>query len=114
MAGEAQAFKAWMRNRFPDRGLAEFNIGVGMYTGEAVIGDIGTPRRTEFTAIGDTVNAASRLEGATKEMKCVIVAGESTIEAAGPGVRTGKVETLTVKGRAEPIRAYEVLGIDNS
>jgi adenylate cyclase len=114
MAGEAQAFKAWMRNRFPDRGLAEFNIGVGMYTGEAVIGDIGTPRRTEFTAIGDTVNAASRLEGATKEMKCVIVAGESTIEAAGPGVRTGKMETLTVKGRAEPIRAYEVLGIDNS
>lgn len=112
MAREAEAFKAWMRNRFPDRGLAEFGIGVGLYTGEAVIGDIGTPKRKEFTAIGDTVNAASRLEGATKEMKCVVAAAEPTIKAAGAGVRTGKVETLTVKGRSEPIRAYEVLGID--
>jgi adenylate cyclase len=113
MAREAEAFKAWMRNRFPDRGLAEFAIGVGLFTGEAVIGDIGTPKRKEFTAIGDTVNAASRLEGATKEMKCVVAAGEQTISAAGPGIRTGKVETLTVKGRAEPIRAYEVLGIED-
>ncbi len=114
MAREAEAFKAWMRNRFPDRGLAQFAIGVGLYTGEAVIGDIGTPKRKEFTAIGDTVNAASRLEGATKEMKCVVAAAEPTIKAAGAGVRTGKVETLTVKGRSEPIRAYEVLGIDET
>lgn len=112
MAREAEGFKAWMRERFADRGLGEFAIGVGLFTGEAVIGDIGTPKRKEFTAIGDTVNAASRLEGATKEMKCVVAAAESTIRAAGPGVRTGKVETLRVKGRAEPIHAYEVLGVD--
>jgi class 3 adenylate cyclase len=60
------------------------------------------------------VNAASRLEGATKEMRCVVAAGEQTIRAAGPGIRTGKVQTLSVKGRAEPIRAHEVLGIDDS
>jgi class 3 adenylate cyclase/CHASE2 domain-containing sensor protein len=112
MKREAEAFKEWMHKRFPDRGLAEFGIGVGLFTGEAVIGDIGTPKRKEFTAIGDTVNAASRLEGSTKEMKCVVAAPEATVKAAGPGVRTGKVETLTVKGRAEPIRAYEILGID--
>jgi adenylate cyclase len=112
MAREAEAFKAWMHSRFPGRGLAEFAIGVGLYTGEAVIGDIGTPKRKEFTAIGDTVNAASRLEGATKEMKCTVAAAEPTVKAAGQGVRTGKVQTLTVKGRSEPIRAYEILGID--
>jgi len=112
MAREAQGFKDWMRERFPDKGLAEFGIGVGLFTGEAVIGDIGTPKRKEFTAIGDTVNAASRLEGATKELKCVIAASESTVRAAGDGVRTGKVETLTVKGRSEPIRVYEVLAIE--
>ena len=101
-----------MRERFPDRGLAEFGIGVGLYTGEAVIGDIGTPKRQEFAAIGDTVNAASRLEGITKEMKCVVAAAETTVKAAGEGVRTGKVETRQVKGRAEPIRIYEILGVD--
>ena len=112
MAQEAAAFKDWMQTRFPDRGLADFAIGVGLFTGDAVIGDIGTPKRKEFTAIGDTVNASSRLESVTKELKIVIAAAESTVSAAGPGVRTGKVETLTVKGRAEAIRVYEIVGID--
>jgi class 3 adenylate cyclase len=114
MAREAEAFKDWMRKRFPDRGLAQFGIGVGLYTGEAVIGSIGTPKRMEFTAIGDTVNAASRLEGVTKDLKVVIAASQSTLDAAGPGVRTGKRETVTVKGRAEPIVVHEVLGIDDA
>jgi adenylate cyclase len=112
MAKEAADFKQWMVKRFPDRGLAEFGIGVGLHTGEAVIGDIGTPKRKEFTAIGDTVNAASRLEGATKELKVVIAASESTVKAAGEGVQTGKVETVTVKGRSGAIRVYEVVGIE--
>jgi adenylate cyclase len=112
MAKEAAEFKQWMAQRFPDRGLAEFGIGVGLYTGEAVIGDIGTPKRKEFTAIGDTVNAASRLEGVTKELKIVIAASESTVKAAGEGVRTGKMEILTVKGRSEPIRVYEIVAIE--
>jgi adenylate cyclase len=68
----------------------------------------------EFTAIGDTVNAASRLEGVTKDLKVVIAASQSTLDAAGPGVRTGKRETVTVKGRAEPIVVHEVLGIDDA
>jgi class 3 adenylate cyclase/CHASE2 domain-containing sensor protein len=112
MAQEAAGFQDWMAQRFPGRGLANFGIGVGLFTGEAVIGDIGTPKRKEFTAIGDTVNAASRLEGITKDLKILIAASESTVKAAGEGVRIGKVEMVTVKGRTEPIRVYEIVGID--
>jgi adenylate cyclase len=114
MAREAAEFTQWMRSRFPDRGLAEFGVGVGLHTGEAVIGDIGTPRRKEFTAIGDTVNAASRLEGVTKDMGCVVVASEATVRAAGPGVRTGKFEQVRVKGKAQALPVYEIVGLDES
>jgi len=113
MAREAEAFRQWMEKRFAGRGLAEFGMGVGLATGEVVIGDIGTPKRKEFAAIGDTVNAASRLEGITKELKCVIVAAESTVRAAGPGVRTGRVQTVAVQGRAEPITVHEILALDD-
>ncbi len=112
MAQEAEGFKQWMASRFPDRGLPDFGVGVGLHTGEAVIGDIGTPKRKEFTAIGDTVNAASRLEGVTKELQCVIAASESTVKAAGPGVRTGKAEELKVKGKTAAILVHEILGLE--
>jgi class 3 adenylate cyclase/CHASE2 domain-containing sensor protein len=110
----AEAFRPWMAQRFAGRGLHEFRVGVGVHTGDAVIGNIGSQARMEFTAIGDTVNTASRLESATKTVGCGILASAATVAAAGPGVRTGKSDLIQVKGRAQPVAIHEVIAVEDA
>ncbi len=109
LADRAREFRTWMQARFQGLDLPEFAVGVGLHTGEAIVGNIGSTQRLEFTAIGDTVNAASRLESLTKELGWAIVASQTTV-AAAPGVITGRRETRKVKGRQESLEVFEVLG----
>jgi adenylate cyclase len=90
-----------------------FEIGLGINTGEMVAGNIGSPKRMEYTVIGDNVNLAARLESATKQYGVKILASQMTIDALKkkPIMRT--VDLVKVKGKARPVAVYEALGWSN-
>jgi adenylate cyclase len=93
------------------RGLGEgewpLKVGIGLHIGPAVTGNIGSPRRKEFTAIGDTVNLASRLEQLTKEHGARLIVSEAVMAALGDATGSATpLDGVTVKGYAQPLRAW--------
>lgn len=88
-------------------GKKPIEVGIGVNTGPAVVGYIGSSERHEFTAIGDSINTASRLCGLAKGGE--VLASESTIRRAGPGFKVEPVSVLQVKGKEKGVSSYRVL-----
>jgi adenylate cyclase len=88
-----------------------FKIRIGLNTGSCIVGNVGSINRINYTAIGDSVNVAARLEAANKELGTAILASESTVHAAGTGFLTRSLGAIHVKGRVESVTVHELIGL---
>ncbi|HXW21074.1 MAG TPA: adenylate/guanylate cyclase domain-containing protein [Roseiarcus sp.] len=84
---------------------------IGLNSGQALVGNIGSRRRFNYTAIGDAVNIAARLESANRHFGTTILASQATVERAGEAFMWREIDTIRVKGRVQPVRVFEPIAI---
>ncbi|MBW2996883.1 adenylate/guanylate cyclase domain-containing protein [Candidatus Woesearchaeota archaeon] len=101
---ELKAIKAALEIQKAVREWGKIQVGIGISTGDAVVGNIGSRHMMDYTAIGDTVNTASRFEGQTKAGE--IVVGKAIYEKVKGQFPTKNKEKLTLKGKKKPIEIY--------
>jgi len=89
------------------KGIPPINLGMGLCSGPAVVGNMGSAQRQEFTAIGDTVNTASRLSGQASGGQIII--SESTFKLVKDKVNVKKLPAVKVKGKTKALTIYQVL-----
>jgi adenylate cyclase len=100
-----------LRTRWRLAERPELRARIGLHTGPVIVGNIGSENRLNYTAVGDSVNLTSRLEGLNRFYGTQILISGACLEAAGGAVLTRPVDNVSVKGRAEGIRVHELLAM---
>jgi adenylate cyclase len=100
-----------LNTMWKEKGWPEIDIGVGLNTGEVILGNVGAGKKIEFTVIGDPVNLASRLESLNKEYKCHIIISEFTLARLGDAATVRSLGGVKVKGKTIETAIYELQGL---
>jgi adenylate cyclase len=101
-----------LNSRWQAAGLPALRMGIGIHTGTVFAGNVGAAARLKYTVLGDAVNVAARVEGLNKELESTILITEETRRRVGSRAQTKDRGPMSVKGRAQPVRVYEVLALD--
>ncbi len=102
-----------LQEKWLEEGKPKIEIGVGICTGEAFVGNIGSEERLEYTVIGDTVNTASRIENYNKVYRTKFLISQETFEQVQKHVDVIKIREVSIRGKAKKINIYEVLRLLN-
>ena len=107
---EMQKRMTLLRERFCLRGFPELHMRIGLCSGKAVVGNMGSRNRMDYTMMGDTVNTASRLEGANKIYGIFTLIAQSTYMQVRDNIVVREIDAIRLKGKKESILTYELVG----
>ncbi len=107
---EMQKRLAELRTKWKESNKPELKVRIGLCTGPAVVGNMGSKNRMDYTMMGDTVNIAARLEGVNKIYGIYTLISETTYESGGKGFLTREIDSIKVVGKKEPVSIYELMG----